>query len=365
MIIAAFVFLLPPSVRSETREGSTELGLFGGYHLFDNGQNLKNRPVFGGLVGYNITDHLGIEGTVKVIKSRVDDTGNMDGREGRFRSPADKVRLTFYDVDAVYHFRPIWQQGNFDPFVTAGVGMAKYSPSISTKAMTAFNIGVGTKYWIRDNIALRIDLRDNMVTEVFQETFHNFEVTVGATVALGGKKKAAPAPAVKVEAKPEPPKPVVAAKPEPKAVEPVVILVAEPEVEKKIVALVAQPEIEKKVIILALEDINFDFDKSTLTPAGKEILVKNIQTLKDNPKTNILIAGYTSASGSNEYNQKLSERRATAVRDALIEGGIAPERLWKIGYGESRPATFEPYPEEIESTAAKSNMRVLFTIIVK
>ncbi len=137
--------------------------------------------------------------------------------------------------------------------------------------------------------------------------------------------------------------------------------------EGKVVAAVAAPapQAKPKVILVEFTDTHFDFDKSTLTPLGKEILVKNIKTLKDNPNVNILIAGYTSASGTDEYNQKLSERRATTVRDALIAGGIAPERLTKIGYGEKRPATFESYPEDLESKAAKSNMRVLFTIIVK
>jgi outer membrane protein OmpA-like peptidoglycan-associated protein len=88
--------------------------------------------------------------------------------------------------------------------------------------------------------------------------------------------------------------------------------------------------------------------------------------LKDNPGTNVRVAGYSSASGTEEYNQKLSERRAKTVEDYLIkEGGITPERLTKIGYGETRPATYEPIPSDINSKAAKSNMRVLFEVIVK
>jgi outer membrane protein OmpA-like peptidoglycan-associated protein len=121
---------------------------------------------------------------------------------------------------------------------------------------------------------------------------------------------------------------------------------------------------EPKVVLIELGDMHFGFDQSSLTPQGKEILAENVRILKANPDLNILVAGYASASGTEEYNQALSERRATAVRDALIAGGIAPERLTKIGYGQTRPATFEPYPADLESKAAKSNMRVLFTIIV-
>ena len=120
------------------------------------------------------------------------------------------------------------------------------------------------------------------------------------------------------------------------------------------------------VTILAFEDIHFDFDKSTLTPEAQIILKRNIQMLKDNPQSEVRIAGYTSASGTDKYNQSLSERRATSVRQYLInEGIITPDRLTKIGYGEENPAMYEPLPKEIYSPEAKANMRVLFEIIVR
>ncbi|MFZ3122925.1 MAG: OmpA family protein [Thermodesulfovibrionales bacterium] len=152
-------------------------------------------------------------------------------------------------------------------------------------------------------------------------------------------------------------KPVAEMKPESKvgqkADEPVIILASE-------------PKIEEKVIVLAFEDIHFDFDKSTLTKEAQVILKRNIQVLKDNPKTKVRIAGYTSASGTEAYNQKLSERRANAVKAYLInEGIITPDRLSTIGYGETNPAMHEAAPKDLYSKAAKANMRVLFEIIVK
>ena len=142
----------------------------------------------------------------------------------------------------------------------------------------------------------------------------------------------------------------------------VVILLSEPSVEEQVVVAAAEP----KIIVLAFEDIHFDFDKSTLKPEAQTILKRNIQLLKDNPKVHVRIAGYTSASGTDEYNQKLSERRAKAVRDYLInEGLIAPNRLTMIGYGETDPARYEAAPREIYSKAAKANMRVLFEIVVQ
>ena len=129
-------------------------------------------------------------------------------------------------------------------------------------------------------------------------------------------------------------------------------------------APVLAPKAEVKFILL--EEEHFDFDKSTLTKEGEVILKRNIQVMKENPEMKVRIAGYASASGTEEYNQKLSERRAKTVQDYLIkEGGVAPGRLTTIGYGETRPATYEPIPSDINSKAAKSNMRVLFEIIVK
>jgi outer membrane protein OmpA-like peptidoglycan-associated protein len=145
-----------------------------------------------------------------------------------------------------------------------------------------------------------------------------------------------------------------------------VIVAAEPMVEEKVVAAVSETKAEEKIIVLAFEDVHFDFDKSTLKPEAQAILKRNIQMLKDNPKAKVRIAGYTSASGTEAYNQKLSERRANSVQEYLInEGVITPDRLSTIGYGETNPAMYEAAPKEIYSKAAKANMRVLFEIIVQ
>jgi outer membrane protein OmpA-like peptidoglycan-associated protein len=150
----------------------------------------------------------------------------------------------------------------------------------------------------------------------------------------------------------------------PRVEEKVIILASEPKVEEKVKVLASEPK--EKVIILAFEDVHFDFDKSTLTNEAQVILKRNIQILKDNPKVKVRIAGYTSASGTEEYNQRLSERRARAVEDYLIkEGVITPDKLSMIGYGKTRPAEYEAAPKDLYSTAAKANMRVLFEIIVK
>jgi outer membrane protein OmpA-like peptidoglycan-associated protein len=127
-----------------------------------------------------------------------------------------------------------------------------------------------------------------------------------------------------------------------KPAERLVIVADEPMVEEKVMAAAAEP----KVIVLAFEDVHFDFDKSTLKPEAQTILKRNVQMLKDNPKAKVRVAGYTSAAGTEAYNQSLSERRAKAVQEYLInEGVITPDRLSTIGYGETDPAMYEAAPK--------------------
>jgi outer membrane protein OmpA-like peptidoglycan-associated protein len=131
----------------------------------------------------------------------------------------------------------------------------------------------------------------------------------------------------------------------------------------KVMVLVLDPKADEKVLVFG--DTHFDFDKSTLTQEAKTLLDKDVQVLKENPETDVRMAGYTSAEGTEEINQKLSENRANAVRDYLIEKGIAPERITTIGYGRTKPAVYEVTPGDINTKEAKANMRVLFEVVVK
>ena len=155
-----------------------------------------------------------------------------------------------------------------------------------------------------------------------------------------------------------PARPIAEMKPEPKP-QPIPVPIAEAKPVPK-----PEPKVVEKVILL--EDVHFDLDKSTLTKEAQTILKRNIQVLKENPNAKIRIQGHTSAIATEEYNQRLSERRAKSVEEFLVkEGGIAPDRLSEIGYGETRLEKPEPNPEIKESEAAKTNRRVIFKIIVE
>ena len=88
-----------------------------------------------------------------------------------------------------------------------------------------------------------------------------------------------------------------------------------------------------------VENIFYDFDQATLRPESEEALDELAQILRDNPHVTIEMASHTDRWGTDEYNIDLSQRRAKAVIDYLVEEGISADRLQHQGYGETRPKT--------------------------
>ncbi len=83
--------------------------------------------------------------------------------------------------------------------------------------------------------------------------------------------------------------------------------------------------------------ILFDVNKSALTPTARANVDKLAKILNKYPDTNILVEGHTDATGTAEYNQKLSEQRAAAVATFAKGDGVAASRFTTVGYGESQP----------------------------
>ncbi|HZV19181.1 MAG TPA: OmpA family protein [Sphingobium sp.] len=83
--------------------------------------------------------------------------------------------------------------------------------------------------------------------------------------------------------------------------------------------------------------ITFATDQSAIQPQFRPTLDQVAQTLAEYPKTMIDVLGHTDSTGSEAYNQALSERRARSVSDYLASHGVAPVRIATTGYGETRP----------------------------
>jgi outer membrane protein OmpA-like peptidoglycan-associated protein len=86
----------------------------------------------------------------------------------------------------------------------------------------------------------------------------------------------------------------------------------------------------------------FDLNSFTLKPGGYAELERVARVLNTYPQTTIEIGGHTDSTGTAEYNQALSLKRADSVKAALIQNGVAPERMATVGYGESRPISSDP-----------------------
>ncbi len=106
-----------------------------------------------------------------------------------------------------------------------------------------------------------------------------------------------------------------------------------------------------------MEPIFFDFDKYELRPADIEVLNRNAEELKKNPKAKIRIEGNCDERGTVKYNRGLGTRRAEAARDYLVKLGIPADQFSILSNGKEKPK----YPGKTEEVYAK-NRRVDFVI---
>jgi OOP family OmpA-OmpF porin len=334
----------PGDGMSQIREGSVSLNPNIGGYVFQRGQHIDDDLAYGLGLGYNFTENWGVEGNFNYVNA----DSNASSSDG------ETVEAYLYRLDALYHFMP---EKKLVPYLAAGVGAIRIKGDINNKGSDPLlNYGAGVKYFLTENLALRGDVRQ-IITD---DPNYNFIYTVGLTYLFGGQKEAAPAPAAEMVTAPPPAPEPVAPPPPPPAPEPVAPPPPPPAPEP---VAPPPPVMETKVVVL--EDIHFDFDKATLTDEAKGILKKNIEALKENPEVSIRIEGHTCAHGPDDYNLRLSERRANAVKEYLInEGGISADRISTISYGETRLAMPEiPTPQNKNSIEAKTNRRVHFVVI--
>jgi OOP family OmpA-OmpF porin len=84
-----------------------------------------------------------------------------------------------------------------------------------------------------------------------------------------------------------------------------------------------------------LRGVHFNFNKSNIRPGDAAVLDEAASTLKSNPNVTINVNGYCDAIGGEEYNLKLSDRRANSVVDYLVKAGIPSSQLIPHGYGKT------------------------------
>ncbi|MGA7951222.1 MAG: OmpA family protein [Thiobacillaceae bacterium] len=243
-------------------------------------------------------------------------------------------KQTLLGVDALYLFN----RNKLRPFLLAGLGYARNDvdytyagvPVDGTKNSWMANVGVGLQYYFTDNIGLQADVRHVWSRArgiaagtgfTDSGTIGNNYFDLGVIFKFGAPKKMAAAAPVAPGPVMEPPQ-QAAAEPQQSPAEPV--------------AAPHEP-VFAKVSLQA--EVLFDFDKSVLKEAGKKILDEEVvEKMKAHPEVElVLITGHADRIGDDNYNQRLSERRADSVKKYIASQGIADDRLHSIGKGEREP----------------------------
>jgi OOP family OmpA-OmpF porin len=108
-----------------------------------------------------------------------------------------------------------------------------------------------------------------------------------------------------------------------------------------------------------LRGINFDFNKSNIKREFEPVLDEAARILQENPAVRVSVEGHTDSIGSEAYNQRLSERRANAVKRYLVAHGVAADRLEAVGKGESQPVAPNRTPDGKDNPEGRAmNRRV-------
>ena len=214
------------------------------------------------------------------------------------------IKGSLTSLDATYHFG---QPGvGLRPYVSAGaahqsIGQANRG---GRDYSTFANVGTGVKYYFTENFFAKAGV-DGMYNIDANEGEWMAGVGVGLNFGGGAQQQVA-----QVEPTPEPaPAPIVDNEPEP------------------------EPELVRVEL-----DVKFDFDKAKVREESYSDIKNLADFMQQYPQTSTTVEGHTDSVGTDQYNQRLSERRAQAVRDVLVnQYGVSGQRVDSVGYGETRP----------------------------
>lgn len=319
----------------ESYQGSVYIVPQIGYMHPDSDLDADSDISYGLRVGKAISQHWDVQ--LGLSHSKADEDDN--------RFTGGDYKQTLFGVDALYMF----SRDKFRPFLLAGFGGAHNrvdyngggNPRGSDTSWMA-NVGAGFQYFFTDTIGLQADLRhvwsraEDKTRTLFgndrDEIVGNTYFNLGLIINFGAPKQT-----------------VVAAQPDPAPVSTLAMEEIAPYDDEPLPELLdpsqqAQPEpigpdapAFARVTLQA--EVLFAFDKYDLKDEGKKILdVEVVEKMKAHPEVElVLITGHTDRIGDEKYNQRLSERRANAVKKYIASQGIAESRLHAVGKGETMP----------------------------
>ena len=277
-------------------QGAVEGEVFYGKSFNDSVKHVEDGYTPGISIGAYATDDVWVGATYQ----KLDHTRSNDGTGGQ------KIRGDKFGVKSQYHFRNAGDM--LRPYLEGGLA---YGTQTNVAAdghsgrdqSTFLTAGGGLKFYIIDQLYIRTGLEADYKLDNGK---WDYQALVGLGVNFGGS---AGKPARAVAAAPAP----VAAEPTP------------------------EPEAPVAQVVRVELDVKFDFDKSVVKPNSYGDVKNLADFMKQYPATHVEVAGHTDSVGPDAYNQKLSQRRADAVKQVLVKDGVAANRVTSVGYGESRP----------------------------
>ena len=277
-------------------QGAVEVEAFGKHYFTDSSRDIKNGELYGAGVSYFLTDDVSLGLSYGEYHDITSEDRVQDGSH-------KKIKGSLTSLDAAYHF------GNpgvgLRPYVSAGVAHQSIGQADrgGRDRSTFANVSTGLKYYFTENFFAKASV-DGMYNIDADEGEWMAGVSVGLNFGGGARQVAA------VEPTPEPaPAPIVDNEPEP------------------------APEVVRVEL-----DVKFDFDKSRVREESYSDIKNLADFMQQYPQTTTVVEGHTDSVGTDQYNQRLSERRAEAVRNVLVnEYGVQGNRVNSVGYGESRP----------------------------
>lgn len=331
------------------RHTGFEIGAFGQFTRYHEVTQLDNGFGTGGrLTGY-VLKRLALEYEGDLSTTRSDRVGDLQALNHR--------------VDMMLYI-PIWRGLTY--FGGGGWTGTQYS-SDTTKnqydsggnAVTGFKYCIGGGWTWRADV--NVDFKDPSDQTVAGDRTRTWNMRFGFGRLIGNGSNSPcylpppPPPPPRMappERQPEPQpvqQPTPAPKPEPQPVKPEPTPVPTP-------APKPEPPPTKPREILSLRNAYFAYDKFELTTHGQDTLSVVTQFMQSHPDSKIEVQGHTDSRGTEAYNQKLSERRANAVKQYLVSQGIAESRISVKGLGESQPVA----DNKTEAGRAKNRRVVVF-----
>lgn len=276
----------------------------------------KQRFAWKLFAGYDINERISVEGYY------------ADLNEARL-SPSGSIGYKSYGASALYYLsREGGYLMNWSLFANLGIGKMGGTSTVPTGLDHEYHVmyGAGLEHELWDGMSLRLQ------AELYDKDAHLYSVSL---VKRFASNKAEPLIAPIVEA--PPPEPVVA--PEP--------VVLDSDGDGVLDDRDACPETAAGIKVnefgckpqeaITLRGVVFGSNSVTLIGESKQVLDAVVETLLRYPKLKVEVAGYTDNRGSSAYNEKLSQRRADAVRAYLVEHGVAADHLTARGYGQEGP----------------------------